>query len=117
MLDAVVTNAGEVEWVDVGFTSLPVNKRNAEMIRRPLLEMLATGDDGWLADGPSYIHLGAIIGDQGLALKLMAVGKVLGWWGLITPRSLGLEDPDDIERLAGAGYVMLVPGFTTDRAT
>ena len=41
--------------------------------------------------GPSYIELGAWIGDQGLALALMGLGSALGIWGIITPQTLGIE--------------------------
>jgi len=61
----------------------------------------------------SYMQLGAWIGSQELALRLMGLGNVLGLWQLITPRlfaricDLTQEQAED---MAGRGYVMtLVP--------
>jgi hypothetical protein len=58
----------------------------------------------------SYIELGAWIGDQGLALRLMGLGALLGFWKLLTPKSvLGKIVDDDMEReLAGRGMVTIV---------
>jgi len=61
-----------------------------------------------LAFGPSYIHVGAEIGDQGAALRLFALGKVLGFWDLVTPTSLGATG-EDARNMARAGYVMIIP--------
>lgn len=49
----------------------------------------------WL-DGEehSFIEIGADIGDQGAAMMTMGLGKLLGVWELLTPRSLGL--PEDL---------------------
>lgn len=57
----------------------------------------------------SYIELGGLIGDQGYALVLMALGSVLGLWKLNTPRSvLGDSLPQEhVERLAGTGLITI----------
>jgi hypothetical protein len=59
----------------------------------------------WLA-GPSYIAVGAWIGDQGQALLLFGLGEILRLWKVITPELLGFTGAvaDD---LAGNGMVMV----------
>jgi hypothetical protein len=59
-----------------------------------------------LASGPSYIAVGATVGDQLTAFRFMALGKVLKLWDVITPLSLGFEGEEAKER-AGLGYVLI----------
>jgi hypothetical protein len=56
----------------------------------------------------SYIELGAWLGDQGTALMLMGLGKVLGLWELMTPRSMMPGLPAHmLDGLAKRGYVAI----------
>ena len=57
----------------------------------------------------SYIEIGGWIGDQGAALLLMGLGKLLGIWKLLTPSSmLGDLIPDDLKmQMAGSGMVSI----------
>lgn len=55
--------------------------------------------------GPSYIEWGGWIGDQGLAMRVMACGHRARLWDVSTPRTLGVEGPE-ADQLAGGGYVM-----------
>lgn len=57
----------------------------------------------------SYIELGAWVGDQGMALRLMGLGKALGLWNLHTPQTLfgsGL-DPITRQQMAEGGFVTI----------
>lgn len=56
-----------------------------------------------------YIEIGAWIGSQELALRLMGLGSLLGLWNLMTPMSiLGFKKDEDIcKDMAGAGYVII----------
>ena len=63
-----------------------------------------------LFDGEShnYIEIGAWIGDQGLALMLMGLGKILGLWELITPKTLfgeGFLTDEQIMQFAAGGFI------------
>lgn len=60
----------------------------------------------------SYIEIGAFLGDQGTALKLMAAGTQLGVWNLLSPLTmlpfLDPSNPDDavlMMKMAGRGFV------------
>lgn len=57
----------------------------------------------------NYLETGADIGDQGLAMMTMALGKLLGAWYLLTPTSIiGDDDNKDLRmQLAGAGYITI----------
>lgn len=52
----------------------------------------------------NYIQLGGWIGDQGLAMQYMALGKMLGVFNLLTPAVLGI-DGDLAMQMAGRGYL------------
>jgi hypothetical protein len=96
-----------LEKVDVAFITIGVDRKAAEERKAELLALLNEyPDPEELAGGPSYISVGATIGDQGAAFQLFALGKVLGLWDVITPKSLGIDDPETARRMAGAGYVM-----------
>lgn len=99
----------ELEQVDVHFEIVGVDKNRAEARRADLLGVLREWPDDRLAAGPSYIEAGGVVGDQGVALRLYALGQVLGFWQVITPERLGMTG-ETAERAAGAGYVM-VTGF------
>lgn len=95
--------------VDLVLVTIGVNKARAEARRADLIDLLRTYPDPTeLAGGPSYLSLGATVGDQGAALQLIALGKVLGIWHAVTPMTLKLADPHrpEVARdLAGGGAI------------
>ncbi len=100
----------DIEKVDMEFLVIGVDKAKAEARKDELISILKTyPQPERLAGGPSYIEVGGEIGDQGAAFQLFALGKVLGLWGVITPKSLGFEG-EEARRMAGMGYVMMT-GF------
>jgi hypothetical protein len=100
--------------VDVHFLVVGVVRAAAEARRAELIELLAAYPwDGPYADGlpalamgPSYLHLGGALEDQGHALRLMALGEVLGFWQVLTPERLGFG-PEEAEAMAGRGMIMI----------
>lgn len=100
----------DLERVDLCFIEIGVDKAAAERHRDELISMLkAWPNPDRLADGPSYIEVGAEIGDQGAAFQLFALGQVLGLWRVITPELLGLTG-EAARQAAGSGYIMIT-GF------
>lgn len=98
------------EAVDVHFIKIAVDKTKAEARRAEVVGLLdAYPDPATLASGPSYIAVGAELGDQGAAFQLFALGKVLGLWEIISPEALGFSG-DMADQMAGAGMVMIT-GF------
>lgn len=55
----------------------------------------------------SYIELGGWIGDQGLALMFMGLGKLLGVFDLLTPKILPGLQKDLMDDMAGAGLITI----------
>jgi hypothetical protein len=95
--------------VDVHFVTIGVDRAKADAARAALADELASYPNG-LDRGPSYIEVGAELGDQGAALSLFGLGQVLGFWKVITPEALGITG-DRARQLAGSGFVMC-SGFT-----
>jgi hypothetical protein len=93
-----------VEKVDMVFLTIGVDKAEAEKHRAELHAILS--EYPRFKDGPSYIEVGAEIGDQGAAFQLFAVGKVLGFWDVVTPMMLGFKG-DEARDMAGLGYIMV----------
>lgn len=97
----------EIEKVDVEFLTIAVDKEKAEARKAELLAILGEYPaPERLAAGPSYIEVGGEIGDQGAAFQLFALGKVLGLWGIVTPKTFGFTGLEARE-MAGRGMVMI----------
>lgn len=97
----------ELERVDMQFLTIGVHRETAQKHKAELIALLNEyPQPDRLAAGPSYIEVGAEIGDQGAAFQLFALGKVLGLWEVITPATLGFSGKK-AEELAGIGYVMI----------
>ena len=61
----------------------------------------------------SYLELGAWLGSQELALRLMGMGALLGLWTLLTPKTVlgNHATPGLVDQLAGAGMLTIIaPG-------
>jgi hypothetical protein len=100
----------DVEKVDMEFVVIGVSRAAAEERKAEVVSIMKEyPQPERLAGGPSYIEVGAEIGDQGAAFQLFALGKVLGLWDVVTPASLGFSG-QEARQMAGAGYVMIT-GF------
>jgi hypothetical protein len=97
-----------LEKVDCVFIVIGVAKAKAEELKPDLIEILKTyPKPDRLAGGPSYIEVGAVLGDQGAAFQLFALGKVLGLWEIMTPATIGVTDENEAMDLAVKGFVMI----------
>jgi len=60
----------------------------------------------------SYIEVGGWIGDQGIGLQFMALGKLLGLWEIMQPGMiLNINDPRQkqlADQMAGMGMVSII---------
>lgn len=63
-----------------------------------------------------YMEIGGWIGDQGLAMQLMALGKSLKLWELMTPAMLPLT-MEMQEELAGMGMISIKSLTPTENDT
>lgn len=94
--------------VDVHFIVIGIRKERAEAQKEDLREALGDWD---FQRGFSFIEVGADLGSQGAALVLFAVGEVVGFWKVVTPRLVFGDSLDEgmANKLAGAGYVTVAP--------
>ena len=65
------------------------------------------------AGGPSCIQVGAQIDSQDAALRLYALGEVLGLWEVVTPGRRLVTGPEALQ-MARNGFVMMT-GFRPDQ--
>jgi hypothetical protein len=100
----------ETAVVGVHFFYVIVLMEKARSLREELVQLLLDyPQPDRLRGGPSYIELGGVVGDQGVALRLCALGEVLGFWKVMTPESMGFSG-EEAQSLAGKGMVMIT-GF------
>lgn len=97
----------EEELRDMVFITVGVKQELADEKREELVEALKEyPEPERLAGGPSYIESGAHLGSQEMALRLYALGDVLGLWNLILPRTLHVTGDQERE-LAGRGMILI----------
>jgi hypothetical protein len=102
--------------VDCVFIVVGVDKPAAEQRKDELVAILQNyPEPPRLAQGSSYIEIGAWIGSQDAALRLFALGEVLGLWRVITPALFGMSG-DEAREAAGVGFIM-VSGFPAGAVT
>ena len=93
--------------LDLPFLVIGVDLERAGSRKDELLDVLSSyPNPESLAGGPSYIEVGAEIGDQGAAFQLFALGKALDLWDVITPETLGFSG-EEARAMAGQGFVMM----------
>jgi hypothetical protein len=106
----VTLGAGDV---DIEFFGVKVIE---EPSKEELLELVTNSKEGEfgtsfdLFDGEehSYLNLGGWIGDQGLAMQLMALGKYLAIWDLMTPTTMLPMMPLELrQKMAGSGMITI----------
>ena len=107
MMPPVEEAKNSLVLVDMELMVVGVDKARAEAKRAEFVQIMGTYPNmETLAAGPSYITVGAVVGDQGIAFQLFALGKVLGLWSVITPASLGITGPEAAQ-MAGSGFIMM----------
>lgn len=94
--------------VDMIFVDVVVDKERAENYRSDLTRILEEyPQPERLAAGPSYIELAPNLRmEQEGALRLMALGKTLGLWDIISGNTLGASD-DEAKKMAVNGFLMI----------
>ncbi len=94
--------------VDMVFVDVVVDRAKAEQYKGTLAELLrAYPQPERLAGGPSYIELAPNLGlEQEGALRVMALGKTLGMWEIISGSTMGFGREETM-RLAGSGFLMI----------
>lgn len=99
------TGVVDMIFVDVKVTpEADTNDRLAAAIGDGVFDEYGTT----MSTGPTYIHLGAELGSQELALRFMALGSSLDLFKLMTGRDLGMSE-EETKELAGGGFIYAIP--------
>jgi hypothetical protein len=98
----------DFDKVDMIFVDVMVDKKKAETCREDLAKILRNYPrPERLAGGPSYIELAPNLEmEQEGALRLMALGKTLGLWKIVSGKTFGMDDATTRE-MAGQGLLMI----------
>lgn len=98
------------ELVDMVFVEIGIDLPKAQAQRSAIVAAFGDyiGPESGLnyREGPSYLHIGADLGDQETALRLMALCSVLHIGRLMTPMHIGAEGRM-AQDLAGRGFLYL----------
>jgi len=98
--------ANQFERVDFHFIQVGVNAKRAEVDRREFTRLLDTYPyPAKLSSGPSYKHVGSVLGDDLAALRLFALGKTLGLWKIRMPMDFGV-DTDLLDYAVDLGFIV-----------
>lgn len=113
VLANAVSKAGEKGNI-LFFQVAPLYTMEADELRKQIAGHHSEFGDIDLFDGEqhSYVELGAWVGDQECALRLMGAGEVLGLWDVLEPRRLGASEKQARE-MAGMGLVCIIAPRTT----
>lgn len=76
--------------------------------KNQFLNLIKNEHPQWL-DGEehSYLEMGGDVGDQGLALMTMGLGKLIGAWELSTPNMISSISDELRKQMAGAGMITI----------
>lgn len=56
--------------------------------------------------GPTFLELGAVLGDHRAALRFLALGETIGMWKVVIPSSFDIPSSEYADQLAEEGLVM-----------
>ncbi len=103
-----------VEFFDVNITAEPDAANLKTLIENHVGEF-STEINLFDDKEHNYLELGAWIGDQGMAMRMMALGSHLKLWKLMTPTSMLPELDDHVKKqMAGMGMICIQTGLTDD---
>ena len=102
------TQKNNFEKIDMIFVDIVVDKKRAESYRAAITRLLDNyPQPERLAGGPSYIELAPNLEmEQEAALRLMALGKTLELWEIVSGKTLGFDYANSRE-LAEHGILMI----------
>lgn len=94
--------------VDLVFVDIAVDRKKVERQREAFQEVVDVYlEPDRLVQGPSYIEIAGVLGvEQETAFRFMAVGEVLGYWQVVSGKTLGLDDAT-AKQMAGQGILMI----------
>lgn len=112
--NVIVQREPEDGYTDVAFMNVKAKpEANAEDLKQLLDDVLPSlGLNLFDHNEHSYIEIGGVVGDQGLALRLMGLGAELKLWQLLTPKTmLQIDNNSEMgQKMAGMGMVTILVG-------
>lgn len=117
--NAIRVERGTNDSIDVGFfaiklaedSDLTALKLKNAIVRAEAGEFQPmTLEDLSIPEGVSYTTLGVWLGDQGLALALIGLGRLMDLWEVILPTDVGIHDGLLAQQMMGMGFVQLRVG-------
>jgi len=94
----------EHDKIHVSFFAVAINKKLCDQTREDFVKLVEQASDSW-RDGPNYLQIGAAIGSQEYALSFIALGRYYGLWNILSPQTMGIDDPTLAEKMAGLGMI------------
>lgn len=117
--NAIRIDVSEPDAVDVGFFYIRL-KPDTTLTSLKLKNAIVRAEQGSHSDmtledflnkeGVSYTTLGVWLGDQGLALALIGLGKALELWDILLPGDAGITNRALVEQMIGMGFVLAKVG-------
>lgn len=108
----IVQREPEDGYTDVAFMSVKAKpEATAEEYKQLLDDVLPPlGLNLFDHNEHSYIEIGGVVGDQGLALRLMGMGTELKLWELLTPKTmLKIDNNSEVaQKMAGMGMLSII---------
>jgi len=104
LTDQYVSRVGPGTLITMHRIALYVRPEAAQC--RAELRALLAFEELFARGGADYITVGALLGSQGTAFCLFALGAALDLWDVITPALLGLAG-ETADQLAGQGFILV----------
>ena len=99
----------DIEFFGVKIIENPSNGSLKELVQANKQGEFGTDFDLFDGKEHNFINLGGWIGDQGYALRLMALGYHLELWELLTPNKLMPFLDDEMKsKMAGMGMISII---------
>lgn len=104
----------DVQFFKVALKNSGLTDKDKEIIKNNIIQLIKNHkgiySDIDIFDGNehNFVEIGRWIGNQGIALELMAMGELLGLWEVATPNRLASDFSEETRNmLAEAGYISI----------
>ncbi len=107
----------DLQFFKVALKNSRLTDSDKEVMKNTLIQLIKDhkgiyGDiDLFDGNEHNFVEIGGWIGNQGVALELMAMGELLGIWKVITPDGIAPDFSEETRKmLAEAGYILMKYG-------
>ncbi len=107
----------DLQFFKVALKNSRLTDSDKEIMKNTLIQLIKDhkgiyGDiDLFDGNEHNFVEIGGWIGNQGVALELMAMGELLGIWKVTTPDGIAPNFSEETRKmLAEAGYILMKYG-------